>query len=74
VSAYEELVTLFRTSDKPNDFYPYESHLKKMATDVNAVAQEAGLNAVLHYVENAPSAAKYVKQPQIVSYAYHVEN
>lgn len=29
-----------------------------MATDVNAVAQEAGLNAVLHYVENAPSAAK----------------
>ncbi|KAM3584347.1 hypothetical protein VKS41_003168 [Umbelopsis sp. WA50703] len=57
VSAYEELVTLFRTSDKPNDFYPYESHLKKMATDVNAVAQEAGLNAVLHYVENAPSAA-----------------
>jgi hypothetical protein len=29
-----------------------------MATDANAVAQEAGLNAVLHYVENAPSAAK----------------
>jgi cytoskeleton-associated protein 5 len=58
VSAYEELVSLFRVSDNPSDFYPYEPHLKKMATDVNAVAQEAGLNAVLHYVENAPSAAK----------------
>lgn len=64
---------MFRTSDKPKDFYPYEPHLKKMATDVNAVAQEAGLTAVLHYVENAPSAAKYVNQSQTMNYLQNIE-
>lgn len=58
MSAYEELTSLFRKTDNDSDFYAYEGHLKKIATDVNAVAQEAGLNAIYEYVNNAPNAAR----------------
>lgn len=57
MSAYNELTTLFRKTDNDSDFYTYESYLKKIATDANAVAQEAGLKAIQEYVDNAPNAA-----------------
>ncbi|KAJ3118323.1 Microtubule-associated protein, microtubule dynamics during spindle orientation [Phlyctochytrium bullatum] len=58
--AYEELAKLFRTLDPDNDaeYRKYQEYLKKMAGDANIAAQEAGLNAVLSYVENAPSGPK----------------
>lgn len=58
VSAYEELTSLFRKTDNDSDFYTYEPYLKKMATDANAVAQEAGLNVIYEFVNNAPNAAR----------------
>jgi hypothetical protein len=42
------------------DFYTYEQYLKKMVIEPNAVAQEAGLAAVLEYVSNAPNASRWV--------------
>ncbi|KAG1437952.1 hypothetical protein G6F56_012853 [Rhizopus delemar] len=57
VSAYEELNQLFRKTLEDSDFYTYESFLKKMVTDANAVAQEAALTAILEYVSNAPNAS-----------------
>ncbi|KAF7730601.1 Microtubule-associated protein, microtubule dynamics during spindle orientation [Apophysomyces ossiformis] len=57
VSAYEELKGIFDKTDNDSDFYTYEPHLKKITTDANAVAQEAGLNAVYAYVDNAPNAS-----------------
>ncbi|KAG0164625.1 Microtubule-associated protein, microtubule dynamics during spindle orientation [Apophysomyces sp. BC1034] len=57
VSAYEELKGIFDKTDNDSDFYTYESYLKKIATDANAVAQEAGLNAIYAYVDNAPNAS-----------------
>ncbi|KAI9315486.1 armadillo-type protein [Dichotomocladium elegans] len=56
VSAYDELASLFRKTVEDSDFYTYESYLKKIATDANAVAQEAGLNAIYEFVNNAPNA------------------
>lgn len=32
-----------------------------MVIEPNAVAQEAGLSAVLEYVSNAPNASRYIK-------------
>ena len=58
MSAYEELTSLFRKTDNDSDFYTYESYLKKIATDANAVAQESGLNVVYEYVNNAPNAQR----------------
>lgn len=40
-----------------SDFYTYQSYLKKMVTDANAIAQEAALTAILEYVSNAPNAS-----------------
>ncbi|KAI7849124.1 armadillo-type protein [Circinella umbellata] len=57
VSAYEELTSLFRKTDNDSDFYTYESYLKKIATDANAVAQESGLNVIYEFVNNAPNAS-----------------
>ncbi|KAI9254442.1 armadillo-type protein [Phascolomyces articulosus] len=57
VSAYEEITSLLRKTDNDSDFYTYESYLKKIATDANAVAQEAGLNVIYEFVNNAPNAS-----------------
>ncbi|KAI8334829.1 armadillo-type protein [Chlamydoabsidia padenii] len=56
-SAYTELYDLFRKTVEDADFYQYEGYLKNMATDANAIAQEAGLNAIYEYVNNAPNAS-----------------
>lgn len=40
-----------------SDFYTYQSYLKKMVTDTNAIIQEVALTAVLEYVSNAPNAS-----------------
>ncbi|KAI8849851.1 armadillo-type protein [Chytridium lagenaria] len=57
---YEELAKLFRTLDPDADaeYKKYQEYLKKMATDTNIAAQDAGLTALLAYIENAPSAAR----------------
>ncbi|KAI7908148.1 armadillo-type protein [Cokeromyces recurvatus] len=56
VSACEDLTKLFKTTTEDTDFYSYESCLKKLVLEPNAVAQEAGLSAVIEYVSNAPNA------------------
>ncbi|KAI9004872.1 armadillo-type protein [Phycomyces nitens] len=57
VSAYTELKDLFRKTIDDNIFSTYESYLKKIATDANAVAQESGLHAIYEFVDKAPNAA-----------------
>ncbi|CAO3638942.1 unnamed protein product [Mucor hiemalis] len=57
VSACEELQKLFHKTVEDSDFFTYEPYLKKMVIEANAVAQEAGLGAVLEYVSNAPNAS-----------------
>ncbi|KAI8337676.1 armadillo-type protein [Chlamydoabsidia padenii] len=54
-SAYTELHDLFKTTVNDVDFHQYEGYLKTIATDVNAVAQETGLNTIYQYVNNAPN-------------------
>ncbi|KAI9347159.1 hypothetical protein DFJ73DRAFT_836828 [Zopfochytrium polystomum] len=58
--AYDELTKRFKTLDPDADaeYRKHQDSLKKMLADANAIAQEAGVTAVLAYVENAPSAAK----------------
>ncbi|KAI8071463.1 armadillo-type protein [Gongronella butleri] len=56
LSAYTELHDILRKTVEDSDFYKYEDALKGMVTDANAVAQEAGLNAVYEFVNNAPNA------------------
>ncbi|KAJ3104241.1 Microtubule-associated protein, microtubule dynamics during spindle orientation [Phlyctochytrium planicorne] len=58
--AYEELTKTFKTLDPDADaeYRKYQEYLKKMVTDSNVAAQETGLNAMLAYVENAPSGGK----------------
>ncbi|CAG8439476.1 8530_t:CDS:10 [Diversispora eburnea] len=59
VGAYEELTKKFSTADpNENEFRPYEGLLKNIATDSNAVAQEAGLLTLFAYVENAPNPTR----------------
>ncbi|KAJ3195013.1 Microtubule-associated protein, microtubule dynamics during spindle orientation [Irineochytrium annulatum] len=69
-SAYDECAKIFRTLDPDADaeYRKYQEYLKKMATDANIVAQEAGVNAILAFVENAPFGAKtrHVLAPIIV--------
>lgn len=60
MSACEELQKLFHKTVEDSDFFTYEPYLKKMVLEANAVAQEAGLAAVLEYVSNAPNASRYV--------------
>ncbi|KAH9494766.1 Cytoskeleton associated protein 5 [Bulinus truncatus] len=56
VSGYEEATKLFHGLDeKSQEFSRYGGLLKKFVTDSNAVAQEKGLEAVLAFVENAPT-------------------
>ncbi|OAD02874.1 hypothetical protein MUCCIDRAFT_142534 [Mucor lusitanicus CBS 277.49] len=57
VSACEDLTKLFRITTEDGDFYTYEPFLKKLAVEPNAVAQEAGLAALVEYVSNAPNAS-----------------
>ncbi|KAJ3300457.1 Microtubule-associated protein, microtubule dynamics during spindle orientation [Borealophlyctis nickersoniae] len=58
--AYEEVTKLFNTldPDAEAEFRKYQDYLKKMVSDANLVAQEAGMGAVLAWVKNAPSATK----------------
>ncbi|CEI92510.1 hypothetical protein RMCBS344292_06766 [Rhizopus microsporus] len=62
LSAYEELAQLFRKTMEDSDFYTYQSYLKKMVTDTNAIIQEVALTAVLEYVSNAPNASSTREQ------------
>ncbi|KAK0049616.1 cytoskeleton-associated protein 5 [Biomphalaria pfeifferi] len=56
VAGYEEATKLFNGLDeKSQEFTRYGGLLKKFVTDSNAVAQEKGLEAVLAFVENAPT-------------------
>ncbi|KAI8882635.1 ARM repeat-containing protein [Backusella circina FSU 941] len=57
VSGCEDLTKLLHSTMEDSDFYTYEPFLKKLVTDANAVAQEAGLAAVVEYVSNAPNAS-----------------
>ncbi|KAI9105402.1 hypothetical protein DFS34DRAFT_7380 [Phlyctochytrium arcticum] len=58
--AYEELAKLFNTlpPDADAEYKKWQEYTKKMMTDANAVAQEAGVGAVLAYVTNAPNGGK----------------
>ncbi|KAK9719768.1 hypothetical protein K7432_004569 [Basidiobolus ranarum] len=58
LQAYEELTKLYKTTDQEAEFDKYSEHFKKIVTDSNVAAQEAGLTAVLAYVENAPNPSK----------------
>ncbi|GAA5815313.1 hypothetical protein MFLAVUS_008819 [Mucor flavus] len=57
VSACEDLTKLLHKTVEDSDFYTYEPFLKKLALEPNAVAQEAGLAAIIEYVSNAPNAS-----------------
>ncbi|KAF0542990.1 ARM repeat-containing protein [Gigaspora margarita] len=58
VGAYEELTKKFSQADNESEFRPYDGFLKNIATDANAVAQEAGLSTLQAYVENAPNPTR----------------
>lgn len=58
MSGCEDLTKLLHSTMEDSDFYIYEPFLKKLVTDANAVAQEAGLAAVVEYVSNAPNASR----------------
>ncbi|ORY05948.1 ARM repeat-containing protein [Basidiobolus meristosporus CBS 931.73] len=58
LEAYEELTKLYKTTDQEAEFDKYSEHFKKLVTDSNVAAQEAGLTAVTAYVENAPTPTK----------------
>ncbi|GFO33537.1 cytoskeleton-associated protein 5 [Plakobranchus ocellatus] len=56
LAGYEEATKLFKSLDeKSQEFSKYAGFMKKFVTDNNAVAQEKGLDAVLSFVENAPT-------------------
>ncbi|CAJ0826900.1 1337_t:CDS:10, partial [Entrophospora sp. SA101] len=55
LGAYEELTKKFNIADDESDFKPFEGLMKNIATDANAVAQEAGLTTLLTFVEKAPN-------------------
>ncbi|RCH82081.1 stu2 protein, partial [Rhizopus stolonifer] len=57
LQACEELTKLLHATTEDADFDTYEPFLKKLAVEPNAVAQEAGLSAILEYVANAPHAS-----------------
>jgi cytoskeleton-associated protein 5 len=63
VSAYEELAKLFRTlpsSDDP-EYRKWLSVLKKLVTDANAAAQDAGIAAVVVFLQNADIGGQYAR-------------
>lgn len=60
MSACEDLTKLFKTTVEDGEFFTYEPYLKKLAVEPNAVAQEAGLAALVEYVSNAPNASRYI--------------
>ncbi|CAG8638343.1 14946_t:CDS:10, partial [Gigaspora margarita] len=60
VGAYEELTKKFSQADNESEFRPYDGFLKNIATDANAVAQEAGLSTLQAYVENAPNPTRQI--------------
>ena len=67
VSAYEQLVKTFQTtaSDVDPAFKPYLSNsdiLKGMVTDVNAVAQEKGVECVVSFVKFAGETAARTRE------------
>ncbi|KAK9721017.1 hypothetical protein K7432_003762 [Basidiobolus ranarum] len=60
LQAYEELTTHYKICD-PDDaseFNKYSEFLSKAAIDGNMVAQEAGLNAIITYLQNASSFSR----------------
>jgi cytoskeleton-associated protein 5 len=54
------LTKLLHKTVEDSDFDTYEPYLKKLALEPNAVAQEAGLSAIIEYVSNAPNASRYI--------------
>ena len=64
MSAYEELAKIFRTlpsSDDP-EYRKWIGSLKKMATDANAAAQDAGIAAIIVFLQNADIGGQYVPE------------
>jgi len=61
VSAYEELAKLFRTLPSADDpeYRKWIGYLKKMVTDSNAAAQDAGIVALLSFLQNADIGGQY---------------
>ncbi|OMJ25363.1 Cytoskeleton-associated protein 5 [Smittium culicis] len=58
LNAYTEAEKLFSTIDPDTEAYvfnEYEPFLKKIASDANVAALEAGIGAVLKFVENTPN-------------------
>ncbi|OMJ12574.1 Cytoskeleton-associated protein 5, partial [Smittium culicis] len=58
LNAYTEAEKLFSTLDPDTEAYvfnEYEPFLKKIASDANVAALEAGIGAVLKFVENTPN-------------------
>ena len=55
MSAYEELAKLFRTLPSADDpeYRKWVGSLKKMVTDANAAAQDAGIAAIIVFLQNA---------------------
>lgn len=55
MSGYEELVKLYKKIDdeNSNEFNKYLGMLKKFVVDINAVAQDKGLEAILAFLEAA---------------------
>ncbi|KAJ1557224.1 Cytoskeleton associated protein 5 [Nowakowskiella sp. JEL0078] len=63
VLGYNELLAIFKAidPDSPNadsEFKKYIDHLRPILKDSNAAALDTGLNVVLAYITNCPSALK----------------
>lgn len=69
LGAYEEVTKLFKTLDPDavGEYQKYTEFLKKMAVDSNLVAQEAGLAAILSFVEFGPTTLVVRTRKEIVS-------
>ena len=65
MSAYEELAKLFRTLPSADDpeYRKWIGYLKKMVTDSNAAAQDAGIAALLSFLQNADIGGQYGGAP-----------
>ena len=61
VSAYEELAKVFRTLPSADDpeYRKWIGSLKKMVVDANAAAQDAGLAALIVFLQNADIGGQY---------------
>ena len=61
MSAYEELAKLFRTLPSADDpeYRKWIGYMKKLVTDSNAAAQDAGIAALLSFLQNADIGGQY---------------